>query len=291
MLYVDGSSNKKDSEARIILKGPDEVLIEQSLRSSFKASNNQAEYEALLVRIRLEKELGVARLTIKSDSQKQAGTLKKFILLHVLQEKNKREDLLAKLASTTAIQEALGQPTIQEPTVLSSDWKSSWHNPIINYLHTDRMPDELQDAKGIKMEATKYILVAGRLYKQGFSFPLLRVERALKEVHEGVYGSHIGGRVIASKIVRAGFYWPTLRKDTLAFIKKWDKCQRYVPPEQLHSMSSPWPFYMWGVDILGLFPLAPGQVKFLMVIVDYFTKWIEVEPIASISTERVKCFY
>jgi hypothetical protein len=54
---------------------------------------------------------------------------------------------------------------------------------------------------------------------------------------------------------------------------------------------SPWPFYMWGVDILGPFPAAQHQVKFLLVAVDYFTKWIEAEPVATISAEKVKKFY
>ncbi|RDX95388.1 hypothetical protein CR513_22088, partial [Mucuna pruriens] len=68
---------------------------------------------------------------------------------------------------------------------------------------------------------------------------------AIKEVHEGACGSYIGGRALASKIAQAGFYWPTIKRDSLAFVKK---C-------------------------------------------DYFTKWIEVEPIAMISAERVKQFY
>ncbi|RDX96119.1 gag-pol, partial [Mucuna pruriens] len=55
-------------------------------------------------------------------------------------------------------------------------------------------------------------------------------------------------------------------------------------------MASPWPFCRWGVDILGSFPLAPGQIKFLIVAVDYFTKWIEAEPIATIPTKKVKKF-
>ncbi|RDX96013.1 hypothetical protein CR513_21392, partial [Mucuna pruriens] len=46
-----------------------------------------------------------------------------------------------------------------------------------------------------------------------------------------------------------------------------------------------------GVDILCLFPLVLGQVKFLLVVVDYFTKWIEVESVASISAKRVRRFY
>ncbi|RDX82404.1 hypothetical protein CR513_36806, partial [Mucuna pruriens] len=56
-------------------------------------------------------------------------------------------------------------------------------------------------------------------------------------------------------------------------------------------MTSPWPFYMWGVEILGPFSLTLEQVKFLLVVVDYFTKWVEVELVATISVERVKRFY
>lgn len=48
---------------------------------------------------------------------------------------------------------------------------------------------------------------------------------------------------------------------------------------------------MWGDDIPGLFPQVPMQVKFLIVVVDYFTKWIEVETIAAITIERVRRFY
>ena len=56
-------------------------------------------------------------------------------------------------------------------------------------------------------------------------------------------------------------------------------------------MSAPWPFYTWGVDILGPFPQARHQYKFLIVAVDYFTKWIEAEAVATITASRVKSFY
>ncbi|RDX96006.1 hypothetical protein CR513_21385, partial [Mucuna pruriens] len=72
-LLVDGSSNKKWSEAKIIVEGPGGVIVEQLVRFRFKASNNRAKYEALLAGIRLAKELGTARLTIKSDSQLITG--------------------------------------------------------------------------------------------------------------------------------------------------------------------------------------------------------------------------
>ncbi|RDX87968.1 Gypsy retrotransposon integrase-like protein 1, partial [Mucuna pruriens] len=272
-LSIDGSSNKKGSGVGIILKGPGEALIEQSLWFGFQTSNNQAEYEALLAGIWLTKEFGARRLIIE--------TFEGFTLLHIPREQNERADLVDKLASTqkgglhrTVIQEALGRPTIEE----------------------------IKEAQRINREVTKYILIAGQLYIRGFSLTLLQclgeieVERAIKEVHKGACGSHIGGKALASNITRARFYWLVIKKDSLVFVKKCDKCQRYadqhqVPPKQLHLITSPWPFYIWGVDILGPFPMAVGQVKFLLVAVDYFTKWIEVESVVTISTERVRHFY
>ncbi|XP_068474966.1 uncharacterized protein [Phaseolus vulgaris] len=142
MLSVDGSSNQQGSGAGIILEGPNGVLIEQALRFAFKASNNQAEYEALIARMLLAKEMGSQSLLAKSDSQLVTGqvtggyqekdpqmaaylryveVLKRafaaFELVHIPREQNARADLLAKLASSgkggrqrTVIQETLKTP-------------------------------------------------------------------------------------------------------------------------------------------------------------------------------------
>ncbi|RDX72263.1 hypothetical protein CR513_48280, partial [Mucuna pruriens] len=82
----------------------------------------------------------------------------------------------------------------------------------------------------------------------------------------------------------------------MEYVKKCDKCQMFVeapkaPSEHLHLIASPWPFQEWGVDILGPFSVAPKQLKFLIVVVDYFTKWVETEPVATITVERVKRFF
>ena len=65
-------------------------------------------------------------------------------------------------------------------------------------------------------------------------------------------------------------------------MSKCDVSQRFgnvfhVPAETLHSMSSPWPFYKWGIDVMGPLPLATCQQKFMLVAIDYFTKWVEIE--------------
>ncbi|KAL0361094.1 UNVERIFIED_CONTAM: hypothetical protein Sradi_3793900 [Sesamum radiatum] len=55
-------------------------------------------------------------------------------------------------------------------------------------------------------------------------------------------------------------------------------------------MLSPCPFTQWGMDIVGSFPVASGQRKFLLVAIDYFTKWVEAEPLASITEGEVMKF-
>ncbi|RDX93046.1 rnhA, partial [Mucuna pruriens] len=124
-LSVDGSTNQAGSGAGVILEGPGGVLVEQSLHFDFRASNNQAEYEALLAGMRLARDLEAKILITKSDSKlvigqvnneyqtrdpqlskykervvKLAADFEKFRLVHVPREQNERADLLAKLAST-----------------------------------------------------------------------------------------------------------------------------------------------------------------------------------------------
>ena len=81
-----------------------------------------------------------------------------------------------------------------------------------------------------------------------------------------------------------------------SFVQRCDKCQRFAktthqPPEELSSFVAPWPFAQWGLDILGPFPLAKAQKKFLIVACEYFTKWVEAEAVAAITQKNVENFY
>ena len=117
----------------------------------------------------------------------------------------------------------------------------------------------------------------------------------MSELHEGICGSHVGGRSLASKVIRAGFYWPSVREDCVRYAQRCKQCQMHAdwhkaPPKELRSIYSPWPFHTWGVDILGPFSLAIRQVKYLIVAIKYFTKWIEAEPLAQITAHKVQHF-
>ena len=78
-------------------------------------------------------------------------------------------------------------------------------------------------------------------------------------------------------------------------MKKYDLCQRFAPNIHqpggvLNPLSNPWPFIQWGLDIVGPFPKAVGNKRYLLVGMDYFTKWVEAEPLANIRDMDAKRF-
>ena len=86
-----------------------------------------------------------------------------------------------------------------------------------------------------------------------------------------------------------------MQREALEFVRKCDQCQRFAPSIHqpggiLNLLSSPWPFAQWGLDIVGPFPKAMGNKKYLLVGTDYFTKWVEAEPLANIRDVDAKKF-
>ncbi|GAU30548.1 hypothetical protein TSUD_65580 [Trifolium subterraneum] len=169
-LSVDGASNIRGSGAGVVLEGPDGVLIEQSLRFAFKASNNQAEYEALIAGMRLAKEMEVADLRAKSDSQLVTSQVsgefqaKDPQLIKYL-EQNARADLLSKLASTkkpgnnrTIIQETVAKPSTGDLAVWMVTRNDDWRTLIIQYLENEKLPEEKEEKVKIKKIADHYTM-------------------------------------------------------------------------------------------------------------------------------------
>ncbi|KAL0303216.1 UNVERIFIED_CONTAM: hypothetical protein Sradi_6189700 [Sesamum radiatum] len=137
----------------------------------------------------------------------------------------------------------------------------------------------------------RFLTQGGLLYKQSFTDTLLRFLsqeeglHVIKEIQDKCYGSQIGTWTLANKALRAGYFWPTMTQDVRYLVNKSQKCQSMPlsytkPAEFLNVMLLPYPFFKWGMDIVGPFPLTHGQRKFLLVAIDYFTKWVEAEPFA-----------
>lgn len=93
-----------------------------------------------------------------------------------------------------------------------------------------------------------------------------------------VFAGTITVENISQKILRQGYFRPTMNKDAINFVKKCDRCQRTIdiprkPPEKLSSLYGPWPFSQWGIDLIQPMPVERGQVKYAVVVIDYFIKW------------------
>ena len=139
------------------------------------------------------------------------------------------------------------------------------------------------------------------LYKRGFSMPYLKcvdkdeAKYILKEIHEGICGDHAGPKSLVSKVIQTDFFWPTTQVDAVELVKKCDKCQRFrnvqrLPAKRLTTITYLWLFAQWGIDILGPLPLGKGQVKFLLVAIDYFIKWVNAEALATITKAKIRSF-
>ena len=179
--------------------------------------------------------------------------------------------------------------------------RETWMTAYQRYLADEILPFDPDEARKIKKNSSKYTMIDGKLFKNGFTHPILvcvdgeQCTCIMTELHEGIYGSHIGGRSLSSKAIRAGYYWPTMREDCTRYVQRCKQCQQHAdwhkaPLEELRSIYSPWPFHTWGIDILGSFPLVVRQMKYLVVAIEYFEKWIEAEPVAQITTHKIQHF-
>ncbi|XP_022851921.1 uncharacterized protein LOC111373597 [Olea europaea var. sylvestris] len=126
----------------------------------------------------------------------------------------------------------------QKPSVMDIDHEPSWMDPIVDYISN------------------------GVLFRRSFTLPYLRCLKhseplqVMTEVHEGICGNHQGARVLAYKLIRYGYYWPSLKKDATDYVRN------------------------------------NGELIFLglSVAVEYFTKWVEAETLATISEPKLKSF-
>ena len=118
----------------------------------------------------------------------------------------------------------------------------------------------------------------------------------MHEIHECSFGTHANGHSMAKKKLRTGYYWLTMEFGCYKFAMKCHKCQIYAdkihePPTLLNVISSPWPFSMWGIDMIGMIePKALNGHRFILVAIDYFTKWVEAASYANVMKQVVVRF-
>ena len=108
------------------------------------------------------------------------------------------------------------------------------------------------------------------------------------------YGGHFGGQRTAVKVLQSGFYWPTLFKDSHNFCQRCNECQRTGSISQkdempLNGILEVELFDVWGIDFMGPFPPS-NNCQYILVAVDYVSKWVEAIACASSDAKTVVKF-
>ncbi|KAL5537740.1 hypothetical protein UlMin_045713 [Ulmus minor] len=286
-LFVDGSTNQEGSGIGIVLESPKQEKVLKALRLEFPVSNNEAEYEALLTGLKMARELDVKAIHVFCDSklvsaqintefqareprmaaylqlaQSMISCFDSFEITHIPRAENSEAD-----RSSKHHVDVLCSPSTEGISINQVDEGPTWMTPIVGYLLRGELPQDRTEARTLRMRAARYTYLAGHLYKWGFSNPLLKcvtVDQGLyimREIHEGVCGNHAGKRSLLHKIMRQGYYWPSMVKDAEQYVRRCDACQRFLPlihqpAEELNSVLSPWPFAKWGIDLIGPLPLG-----------------------------------
>ena len=169
---------------------------------------------------------------MKKYLEKVLHLVKKFKeanLVQIPREENMEADALAKEASANQPMDEFDEvqylPSIDIPEVLQVQNEGSFMAPIISYLKDGILPGGKDEARKLRVWLAKYVLLNDALYKRGFLQPYLRclspdnANYVLREVHEGACGNHLGAKSLIHKVVRAGYYWPTIQADAKAYIK------------------------------------------------------------------------
>ncbi|XP_071740066.1 uncharacterized protein [Rutidosis leptorrhynchoides] len=219
-------------------------------------------------------------------------------------------DVLSKLATLTfdhlhkkVLVEVLNDKSIDKKVVVATveEGEPCWKTPYVKYLHDGTLPADVTNARRIKVSASLYVLENGVLYRKSFNGPNLRFlapQQAIdvvKEMHEGLCTQYSSYRTVVGRIMQQAYYWQTIYKDTAEVIKTCDACQRHgtvqhLPKYDLISVSSAWPICKWAIDIVGPFSRSVGNAKFLVVAIDFFSKWVEAKVLARITGENIKKF-
>ncbi|XP_058217385.1 uncharacterized protein LOC131328460 [Rhododendron vialii] len=257
--------------------------------------NNQAEYEACIIGIDAAIALGVEKLEVIGDSNlvvSQANgdwrvhgeklkpyhrdleelirRFNKVTFTHIPRLKNQFADAFATLASMIELPVGVRlRPIVIEQRDLPAyeyvnaiDDGLPWYHDVWNFVEYGEFPAEAtrKDQVALQWLAAQYIICGGKLHQRShcgmhkLCVNDADVVRIMKEIHEGVCSPHMSGVMLARKILRQGYYWSTMESQCIDYVRR---------------------------------PSVSNGHKFILVAIDYFTKWVEVESYKTLMTVQV----
>ncbi|RVW71722.1 Transposon Tf2-8 polyprotein [Vitis vinifera] len=168
-----------------------------------------------------------------------------------------------------------------------------WYSHIANFLVTGEVPSEwsAQDKRHFFAKIHAYYWEEPFLFKYCADqiirkcVPEQEQSGILSHCHDNACGGHFASQKTAMKVIQSGFWWPSLFKDAHSMCKGCDRCQRLGKLTRRNMMPlNPIlivdVFDVWGIDFMGPFPMSFGH-SYILVGVDYVSKWVEAIPCRS----------
>ncbi|CAA0822262.1 Unknown protein, partial [Striga hermonthica] len=219
----------------------------------FSVSNNEAEYETVIKGLQLAMAGGARKVQVHSDSHLVVGQFqeefgvkedrKKYVdemrklkefdsfeLIQIPRGENGRTDLLSKIAQSLVDCKSRSvtllylEKSVVDAEVVEIEEVKDWRAPILKELK-----------EGAIKAVRRFFEHAGILYKRSYAGSHLRCvtkeegQYMLREVHEGCNNDHSKLGALVAKILRAGYFWPTMKEDAKAIVRKCLQCHKHGP--------------------------------------------------------------
>ncbi|KAL1353230.1 hypothetical protein AAHE18_06G223400 [Arachis hypogaea] len=291
-LYFDGSCHKGGVGIGILIISPSGEPSKFLFELNYSCSNNEAEYEALIMGLELLLERGVKNVEIFGDSQlvvRQVSLeyrcvsenlrkyfdvatelLSKFdnvIVRHVPRKLNQEANELVQIASRYKIKPSTLEKLVRikdifmhlrERKVLSLEKldPKDWRVPIVKYLKNSSLSVD----RKLKYKAQSYVLISNVLFKKSVDGNLL-ICLGEKEAEK-----------MKCVINRRRLHWPTIQRDCINYARSCEECQKHgslqhIPASELHVIIKPWSFRGWALDLIGqIHPPSSKGHKFILTI-------------------------
>ncbi|RVW67565.1 hypothetical protein CK203_062343 [Vitis vinifera] len=245
---------------------PDEEFVAMTSLSGwrmyFDGAANQlgygiVEYEACILGLETALELDIRQMEVFGDSNLYSGRFREIGRLGIAKP---FADALATLASSVDIPiDVVIRPLLIESrsapayccligeTEVQDDLP--WYHDIYQFLRSGTYPEvaTAKDRRALRHLATRFVICGDTLYRRSADGMLLlcldraSADRVMREVHSGVCGPHMGGHMLARKIMRTGYFWLTMETDCCQFVQKCPECQIHGDlihaPSELHALT------------------------------------------------------
>nr|XP_025884738.1 uncharacterized protein LOC112940689 [Solanum lycopersicum] len=302
-LFFDGAVNHQGKGVGAVLVSESGQHYPMAAKLRFNCTNNMAEYEACILGLKMAVDINVYELLVIGDSdllihqvqgesavknpkivpyvqyvQNLCKRFRKIEFRHTPRIQNELADALATIASM------IKHPDIDYIDPLDIDLKEHpvhcshvesepdglpWYLDIKRYLESGAYPEDAtsNQKKSIRRMAFNFFLNGEVLYRRTLDLGFLRcvdaaeAVRLIEQIHAGVCGTYMNGLTLARKVLRAGYFWMTMENES------------------------------WGMDVIGpIEPATSNGHRFILVAIDYFTKWVEAASYKSVTKKVVADF-